>query len=82
MRENVNAAQDCGNLLIGSCYSKEEVRNQKDEQVSQRGGGGGAGGGAGGAGEATISSVKLRGIISKMEKTVKGWDSLGCPIIK
>ena len=28
--------QDCGNMLVGACYSEVEVRRQKDEQVSQK----------------------------------------------
>jgi len=51
-----SAVEDCGNMLVGTCYSEAEVRRQKDEQ--------------------------FRGIVSQMEKTVQGWDSRSCPIIR
>jgi len=51
-----SAVEDCGNMLVGACYTEAEVRRQKDEQ--------------------------FRGIVSQMEKTVQGWDSRSCPIIR
>ena len=68
-------------MLVGACYTEAEVRRQKDEQVRQKR-----------KREKQIVSKTLdfffiafdqfRGIVSQMEKTVQGWESRSCPIIR
>ena len=67
-------------MLVGACYTEAEVRRQKDEQVRQKR-----------KREKQITFEKFlnfycfyqfRGIVSQMEKTVQGWESRSCPIIR